>query len=458
MRTWSIQVLDEARNLAAVGLFLCALLPAGRLAASPPPVITVQPLSQTVLIGDSVTFDVKATSGTKLSYQWRKEGVSIAGATDSAYTIAAVSLADAGDYSVKVINAGGYVISSNATLTVLAPPEITAQPQSQTVLRDGDVTFCVTAVGTAPLSYQWNHNDVPIAGATNSTLTIHNVKNSHAGNYTVVVANPLGSVASDVARLTVVAPVAITQQPQSQIVVQGLDATFSVGTVGTPPLFYQWCFDGTWLAGATNSVLTVNNAQTTDAGHYTVVVANPWSSVTSAVATLTVIVPPDITTELESQSARVGQDVTLSVIATGTDPLGYTWMLNGTLLTGANSPELILNNVQTTDAGRYTVIVTNSAGAAMSTAMLTVTNPAAIIPLHLYSAAMTPAGFKFQFQAPIGQTYIVQATMNLRNWIPIATNTVLAGTVEFTDATAASRPLCHYRVLLVNSTVVPSGF
>jgi len=439
--------------MAILSLCLCCLLNVTSLAV-PPPVITVQPLSQTVLIGDSVTFEVRATSGTKLSYEWRKEGVAIAGATDERYTIAAVSPSHAGNYSVKVVNAGGYVISSNATLTVLSPPYIIIQPQSQTVVKDGDATFSVKAVGTAPLGYQWNFNGGSIPGATDSELTLHGVRNSDAGFYTVVVTNLLGSVTSKVARLTVVAPVTITTQPRGQTVVQGMDAVFSVVAVGTSPLFYQWCFNGAWLAGATNSTLMVSNVQTTDASNYHAVVANPWSSATSAVATLTVVVPPTITTELESQSAVVGQEVILSVTATGTDPLGYGWIFNDMPLSDANSPELILNNIQTTDAGGYSVIVTHEAGAAMSTAMLTVTNPATVVPMHLHSVAMTPRGFTFKFEAPIGQTYIVQATMNLGNWIPIATNTVLADTVEFTDGTAASRPLCHYRVMLADSSVV----
>src|ERR1022692_489759 len=82
--------------------------------ATPPPTITVQPLSQSVLFQGTVTFSVVANSGTTMTYQWFKNPVNITGATGSSYTIANVQTTDAGIYSVKVSNAGGSVTSVNA--------------------------------------------------------------------------------------------------------------------------------------------------------------------------------------------------------------------------------------------------------------------------------------------------------------------------------------------------------
>ena len=91
----------------------------------------------------------------------------------------------------------------------------------------------------------------------------------------------------------------ITQQPASQTVSVGETATFTVAAIGDPPLAYQWQKNGADLtngghyAGATTSSLTVFNADSTDAGTYRCVVANPLGDVTSDAATLTVstIVP-----------------------------------------------------------------------------------------------------------------------------------------------------------------------
>jgi len=90
------------------------------------------------------------------------------------------------------------VTSSIATLTVIAPPVITAQPQSLTNAAGATASFSVTATG-ANLSYQWKFNTTNIAGATGSTYSIANVQAANAGNYTVVVQNTAGSVTSSIA-------------------------------------------------------------------------------------------------------------------------------------------------------------------------------------------------------------------------------------------------------------------
>jgi hypothetical protein len=82
------------------------------------PTITTQPTSQSVAVGASVSFSVVATSSSTMSYQWRKGGTSISGATSSSYTISSVASSDAGSYDVVVTNSSGSTTSSTATLTV----------------------------------------------------------------------------------------------------------------------------------------------------------------------------------------------------------------------------------------------------------------------------------------------------------------------------------------------------
>src|SRR5207249_5049752 len=192
------------------------------------PLIVLPPLSQTVSYQGSATFSVLASSLTTMTYQWLKDGTSIAGATGSSYTINNAHATDAGVYAVKVTNGGGSVTSSGATLTVLGPPEITTQPASQTVTQRQNASFSIEAIGTAPLSYQWRFNGATLAGATRSALTLTNVQASGGGAYSVVVANAYGSTTSAVATLTVQVPAGITTQPQSQVVTQGQNVSFSV--------------------------------------------------------------------------------------------------------------------------------------------------------------------------------------------------------------------------------------
>lgn len=83
-------------------------------------------------------------------------------------------------------------------------------------------------------------------------------------------------------------------QPQSLTNAPGTVATFSAGAVGTLPLAYQWQFNGSNIASAVNSSLSLTNVQSTNAGSYTLVVTNALGTVTSQVAVLTVLTPPTI--------------------------------------------------------------------------------------------------------------------------------------------------------------------
>src|SRR6202030_395083 len=82
---------------------------------------------------------------------------------------------------------------------------------------------------------------------------------------------------------SVTAP-AIVSGPVSQNIVNGQSASFFVTVTGTHPLAYQWRFDSTNLPGATSSSLTLVNAQTNQAGSYTVVVTNSAGAAVSSVA------------------------------------------------------------------------------------------------------------------------------------------------------------------------------
>ena len=86
------------------------------------PVVTTQPVSQTLAVGASVIFTVVAGGAPSPTYQWRKNGVAISGATGSSYTIASPALADAGSYTVVATNSIGSVTSDAAILTLVVAP------------------------------------------------------------------------------------------------------------------------------------------------------------------------------------------------------------------------------------------------------------------------------------------------------------------------------------------------
>jgi len=298
-------------------------------AAAVAPTISTQPANQTVTAGQTAAFTVVATGTAPLSYQWRKNGVNIAGATAASYITPATATSDSGStFGVVVSNSVGSVTSAAATLTVSAAPvapTITAQPANQTVTAGQTATFTVVATGTAPLSYQWSRSGATIAGATSSSYTTGATTSSDNGaQFTVVVGNTVGSVTSSGAALTVsAAPVTptITTQPTSQTVTAGQTATFTVVATGTAPLSYQWSRSGATIAGATSSSYTTGATTSSDNGaQFTVLISNTAGSVTSGAVTLTVNpapVAPTITTQPTSQTVAAGQTATFTVVAAG---------------------------------------------------------------------------------------------------------------------------------------------
>ena len=173
------------------------------------PAIISTPESQIVNVDSSVTFSVWATGAAPLGYQWYKDGVAIEGATESSYIISTAQESDTGKYIVRITNDVGSVDSTEASLAVYAMPEITVNGiESVTYARiEDNLTFSVSATGTAPLSYQWYKDGEAIAGATGTSYTINSVKSDDAGSYSVTVTNVAGSASAEVTVLKVYEPV-----------------------------------------------------------------------------------------------------------------------------------------------------------------------------------------------------------------------------------------------------------
>jgi hypothetical protein len=117
-----------------------------------------------------------------------------------------------GDYRVTVSNNFGVVTSTVATVTVIPfAPTIMVQPASQVLPVNGDMAMTVSALGAAPLSYQWRFNSSPILGGVGPAYSISGVQPEDAGGYDVIVANSYGSVRSAKAVLKVFTPASIAQ-------------------------------------------------------------------------------------------------------------------------------------------------------------------------------------------------------------------------------------------------------
>ena len=129
-----------------------------------------------------------------------------------------------------------------------------------------NAVFAVGATGTT-LNYQWQKEGTNLLDATDAALFLTNVTFGDAGGYSVIITNPVGSVTSIVATLTVGFPPAIVQQPVSLIIPVGSNAVFNVDVSGTDPLSYQWSKNLIPILNQTNKVLQLNTVTADDTAH-----------------------------------------------------------------------------------------------------------------------------------------------------------------------------------------------
>ena len=183
------------------------------------PVISTQPAALTVDAGTPATFSVVASGAGMLSYQWRRNGVNIAGANGASYTIASTTAGDVGLYSVVISNADGPTTSSPAQLTVITMPQLLSNPLSQVADVGSSVSLSVTARGGQPLSYQWYFNGALQTGVTGRSNVLSNLQTANSGPYFAIASNSFGMATSAVARVVVV-----SDAPGSGNITQGLVA------------------------------------------------------------------------------------------------------------------------------------------------------------------------------------------------------------------------------------------
>lgn len=210
--------------------------PGAEFVAGQSPSISVQPQSQTVFLGQSVSFSVTASGPGPLSYRWRFNGGDISGATSSNLTIANVQLPNAGSYSVIIFNAAGSVASAIATLTVKQPPMILSHPAHQFINAGATATFTVNANGNGFIRYQWKRNGIDLPGANSHTFVVTNAQFTNEGFYAVLVSDGIGSTLSNPARLGIRVDPVIIQHPLSQSVIPGSSFTISVVVTNTATL------------------------------------------------------------------------------------------------------------------------------------------------------------------------------------------------------------------------------
>ena len=308
---------------------------------------------------------------------------------------------------------------TSVTEPTFDPIQINSAPSSLAGYAGQTATFRVTASSNAILSYQWLHNDAPIAGATGPTFTFVIAGAEDAGTYTVKVSNSSTQVEAS-AQLFIGDLPEITNEPQDVSIYPGQTAVFSVQASGDN-IEYQWqtrSLTGWSTLDETSDTLVVEDVSTSTKKQYRVKVKNGGGTKTSRTTRINLKTPVSISSQPEDQLVAVGSNAYFQVAASGYSTLSYRWYKGNTAISdgnkfqGTQSPNLAVIGVTSADAGLYHVVVSNSDGSSLSSsdAQLAVQGPAVVTvhpsdttvyagqPTYLRIAASGDAPLAYQWQ------------------------------------------------------------
>ena len=230
-----------------------------------------------------------------------------------------------------------------------------------------------------PIGTQMQADVVEFAQVSGSSLNINGITpDGNVAMMGIEIVNPAAGPA-------IAQPISVS--PGGTTIFGGDPVQLNEFPYGAQPVSYQWLTDGgsggtlTNVPGATGSTLSLNTSNFSGNYNYEVVVANDLGSSTSAVATVTIVnSAPVLETDISpapNSAAFVGQNVTFSPVFGGTLPISYQWMVDTgtgpTNIPGATSSTLVLNNVQISNSGTYSLTAVNALGGPLSTSSSTLT-------------------------------------------------------------------------------------
>jgi hypothetical protein len=362
------------------------------------------------------------------------DGVSVPTTGSNQIVITAVSTV------VRTITGG-----TNVTLVVTPAAGVSAYAVQDT-LPTGVAPANITQGGTwdaANLMVKWG----PFFG--NAAVTLSYTVTGNPGTYIV---SGLGSFdgvpvpATGNSQIVISGLPVITNPPQSQAAFAGSNVIFSIGATGLAPLQYEWRFNGAQIAGATNSSYTVSSAQLSDQGIYGASVFNGVGLTDATNFELVVLLPPT------NATVGVGASATFSVVESNAPPLSFQWSFDGGAISGATNTNYTVADLQFTNQGIYTVVVTGVGAPASASATLTVTNgppvPSTVVRTItagtnvtlVATPAPTVSAYAVQENLPAGLTPanispggVWDAVNRMVKWGPFDTN-ITAQTLSYTVA------------------------
>ena len=344
------------------------------------PLITLPPVDTAVLIGESATFTAGAFSSTPATYQWQYNTVDIPGATESFYTVEAAAVDDGGQYRVVISNFAGSVTSDPGTLVVLGDligSFVYPKAENTVLSANAGIDFFTTA-GAGGQQW-WARTVFGIIGIAESVY-----------GYMVDVNPPAGT------QIETTVDGLVPGTEYAVWVLWGWKSIIDGGATTQPAILAGY---KTPAPNPQEPLRLFNIDNSLDTGEISVSVSDPWNvfngylgiRAADANGEIAVLVdyapsaertvyhglgyqiavpvpaPPVITIPPVDQAAPVGStDTRFSVVAGSVLEQTYQWSRNGVPIAGATNATLAFDIVQASDAGTYSVVVSNSEGATVS--------------------------------------------------------------------------------------------
>jgi hypothetical protein len=395
------------------------------------PVIVVPPQSQTQTNGGPVALSVVATNiDPDVLYQWSLEGVPVPGAINSTLTIPNLTPDLVGLYTVGVTNPDSLsgVLSAPASVEIFNPG--LAQPGNFANVHPQDKFLDATALTPHDPNIP---NDPSFAGGFTGTQ----IFSSSGATADLGEPDHCGYAPCHSVWYSYQAPttglLTITTSNNFNAVLEvysGPGNSFS-------NLISLACSAN---HGANGETVTFGVAATTN---YWIVIDGVNCASGSYTISYTLSSPPAFAVLPVGQTAANGGMVVLSASTAGTPPFGYQWIFNGKILSGATNSSLVISNFQAANQGNYSVKTANSYGTNQSA-------PAALYlssPPRFVSFGVINGAFSAQFVGAENSNYVFQASTNLANWTPVATNNSPIGILDLYDPVNPGVPGRFYRAI-----------